>query len=104
LRCLLLLLCAPAAALAQSGPGLAVPWISNGGGSYATRCPAGSGETCGTSPWSDYGYPNGLWLTGDFNGDGRADFVHAVNNADYVHTWMSQGTTFIVGAFRPWPG
>src|SRR5204863_478366 len=88
-------------ALAQ-GPGLAVPWVSSGGGTYVVRCPAG-GETCGTSPWSDYAFPNGLWLAGDFNGDGKTDYVHAVANTDYVHVWLSQGNgTFTVSTFRPW--
>jgi hypothetical protein len=24
-------------------------------------------------PWAGYGIPNGIWLSGDFNGDGKAD-------------------------------
>ncbi|MDH4316297.1 MAG: VCBS repeat-containing protein [Gammaproteobacteria bacterium] len=81
---------------AQNGPGLAATWRSQGDGTF---------NVLGSSPWSGYWYPNGLWLDGDFNGDGRADFVHAVRNSDYVHVWTSAGDgTFNVGTFRPWPG
>src|SRR5262249_44384150 len=56
-------------------------------------------------PWAGYAMPNGVWLTGDLNGDHRGDLVHVVNGADYVHTWMSKGDgTFTVGTFRPWAG
>ena len=41
-------------------------------------------------PWAGYAIPNGLWLVGDFNGDGRADIVHAVEGTDYVHPWLSR--------------
>jgi hypothetical protein len=83
-------------AKAQNGPGLAAAWTSNGNGTFTVRS---------SSPWSSYSYPNGVWLSGDFNADGRSDFVHAVQNTDYVHTWLSQGNgTFNVSTFRPWPG
>ena len=41
-------------------------------------------------PWDGYAIPNGLWLPADINGDGRTDIVHAVQGADYVHTWISR--------------
>jgi hypothetical protein len=44
------------------------------------------------SPWAGYGIPNGQWLTGDINGDGKTDIVHAVQGTDYVHTWISMAT------------
>ncbi|MCE7913768.1 MAG: VCBS repeat-containing protein, partial [Nitrosomonas sp. PRO4] len=57
------------------------------------------------SPWSGYSIPNGLWLPGDINGDGKTDIVHAVQGSDYVHTWLSNGDgTFTVGTFSPWSG
>ncbi|HNP28525.1 MAG TPA: VCBS repeat-containing protein, partial [Nitrospirales bacterium] len=71
-------------------------WTSNGNGTF----------NVGTfRPWKGYGIPNGIWLTADINGDGKTDIVHAVQNADYVHTWTSNGNgTFNVGTFRPWKG
>jgi hypothetical protein len=38
-------------------------------------------------PWPGYGVPNGLWMVGDFNGDGRSDILHAVQDTDYVNVW-----------------
>ncbi|MBX9962901.1 MAG: FG-GAP-like repeat-containing protein [Burkholderiales bacterium] len=71
-------------------------WISNGDGTFRV----------GTfRPWPGYAIPNGIWLTGDFNGDGRMDILHAVQNTDYAHVWLSKGNgTFQVSTFRPWPG
>ena len=43
------------------------------------------------SAGAGYAIPNGLWLTGDFDGDGRDDIVHAVQNTNYVHPWLSRG-------------
>ena len=70
--------------------------MSNGDGTFAV----------GTfSPGAGYAIPNGLWLPMDVNGDGKTDIVHAVQNSDYVHTWMSNGDgTFAVGTFSPWDG
>jgi hypothetical protein len=56
-------------------------------------------------PWAGYGISNGGWLTGDYDGDGRTDLVHAVENTDYVHLWHSTGVaTFAVSTFSPWSG
>ena len=82
-------------AAAQNGPGVMTVMRSTGAGFTTTLASGGPG----------YFYPNGLWLTGDFNGDGRGDLVHAVQNADYVHPWLSNGDgTFSIGLFRPWAG
>ncbi|QUP56489.1 hypothetical protein GO998_22665 (plasmid) [Ralstonia syzygii] len=71
-------------------------WLSNGDGTFSVSS---------FSPWSGYAMPNGLWLVGDFNGDGRADIVHVVDGADYVNIWTSNGDgTFSVSSFNPWPG
>lgn len=76
------------------GPGLVSALRSDGAGGFTVTQ---------SSPWSDYGLPNGNWLSADLNGDGRMDMVHAVNNSDSVHTWISNGNgTFNVGTFRPW--
>ena len=78
------------------GPGLVSALRSDGAGGFTVTQ---------SSPWSDYGLPNGNWLSADLNGDGRLDMVHAVNNSDYVHTWISNGDgTHAVGTFRPWAG
>jgi hypothetical protein len=71
-------------------------WISNGDGTFSVSS---------FSPWSGYAIPNGLWLVGDYNGDGRSDIVHAVQDTDYVNVWLSNGDgTFSVNSFNPWPG
>ena len=79
-----------------SGRDYAHTWRSLGNGTF----------TVGTfRPWRGYAMPNGEWLTGDIDGDGRGDLVHAVKGRDYVHTWRSRGNgTFTVGTFRPWRG
>ncbi len=60
-------------------------WLSRGDGSFdiKNRFPAQDG----------YGMKNEAnykFLVGDFNGDGKSDLVHIVNN-DYSHTWLSRG-------------
>lgn len=58
-------------------------WTSNGNGTF----------TVGTfRPWAGYAIPNGVWLTGDYDGDGRTDLFHAVQGRDYAHIWLSEGT------------
>src|SRR6266545_526657 len=57
------------------------------------------------TPWPDYVIPNGDWLAGDFDGDGRTDLLHLVNNADYANVWLSLGSgRFNVVQYRPWSG
>ncbi|MBZ5725198.1 MAG: VCBS repeat-containing protein [Acidobacteriia bacterium] len=71
-------------------------WLSNGNGTFTVKS---------FSPWSGYGIPNGVWLTGDVNGDGKTDIVHAVAGTDYANVWLSNGNgTFTVSSFRPWAG
>ena len=71
-------------------------WISNGNGTF----------TVGTfRPWAGYGIPNGIWLTGDYDGDGKTDIFHAVQGRDYAHIWLSQGNgRFTVLSHSPWAG
>jgi hypothetical protein len=72
------------------------PWLSKGDGTFDVKT---------FRPWAGYAIPNGLWLVGDFNGDGRDDILHAVAGTDYVHLWQSRGDgTFDIGTFRPWAG
>jgi len=55
--------------------------------------------------WRGYAIPNGLWLSGDYTGDGRSDLLHLVNGADYAHPWVATGNgRFDVRTFRPWRG
>jgi hypothetical protein len=71
-------------------------WLSNGDGTFTVRS---------FSPWAGYAIPNGLWLVGDFNGDGKADVLHAVQDTDYANVWLSRGDgTFSVRSFSPWSG
>ena len=57
------------------------------------------------SPWSSYSISDGSMVMGDFNGDGKADVIHVIENTDYVHVWLSQGNgKFDVKKFSPWPG
>ncbi len=71
-------------------------WLSNGDGTFNVK---------NFNPWPGYIVPNGDWLIGDFNGDGKADIFHPVDNSDRVHVWLSNGDgTFDVRTFSPWPG
>jgi hypothetical protein len=71
-------------------------WLSRGDGTF---------DVTTFSPWGGYAIPNGLWMVGDFNGDGRSDILHAVQNTNYVHVWLSRGDgTFDVKTFSPWGG
>ena len=71
-------------------------WTSDGSGGFSVGA---------FRPWPGYAISNGSWVTGDLDNDRRADMVHLVGGADYVHTWRSRGDgTFNVGAFRPWVG
>jgi len=49
---------------------------------------------------SDYQVERGSWLAADFNGDGKTDLVHLVNDTNYIHPWKSLGDgQFEVGQF-----
>ena len=81
---------------AVQGGGYAHTWFSNGNGTFNVTT---------FKPWNGYAIPNGLWLTGDFDGDGRTDITHAVQNSNYVHVWRSNGNgNFNVVTWSPWPG
>lgn len=51
---------------ASQGTDSVHPWLSNGDGTFAV----GSFH-----PGANYAMSNGLWLTGDFNGDGQSDLA-----------------------------
>jgi hypothetical protein len=68
-------------------------WLSKGDGSFDLRG--------GIKPWEGYAIAGAdparpyNFKTGDFNGDGKDDLIHFVNNA-YVHVWLSKGDgTFV---------
>jgi FG-GAP-like repeat len=83
--------------LVPNGPAASVNvWRSNADGTF---------QVTSFRPWPDYVIPNGEWLTGDFDGDGRSDLLHLVNNADYANVWLSLGNgRFNVVQYRPWAG
>jgi hypothetical protein len=60
-------------------------WLSKGDGSFdiKERFPAQNGYNMKNEA-------NYKFLTGDFNGDGKTDLVHIVNN-NYSQTWLSKG-------------
>jgi hypothetical protein len=60
-------------------------WLSKGDGSFdiKERFPAQNGYNMKNEA-------NYKFLPGDFNGDGKTDLIHIVNN-DYSHTWLSKG-------------
>lgn len=89
------LLTAGATAATAQAIGTVNVWRAQGGGRFAV----GS-----FLPWNGYRIPNGVWLTGDFNGDTATDLVHLVQNTNYVHVWLSRRNgTFDVRQFSPWP-
>ena len=55
-------------------------WLSNRDGTFRVETFA---------PWPNYAIPNGQWLTGDFNGDGSVDLLHAVEGTSYANVWLS---------------
>jgi hypothetical protein len=70
-------------------------WTATGGGNFSVAP---------FKPWNDYWVQSGLWRTGDFTGDGRADLAHLCC-FDYLNVWSSYGNgTFGVSKFQPWPG
>ncbi|WP_148096718.1 FG-GAP-like repeat-containing protein, partial [Aphanothece sacrum] len=58
-------------------------WLSNGDGTFEIKSPF---------PNTGYGVSsnNYNYQTGDFNGDGKTDLIHFVNN-NYIHVWLSNG-------------
>lgn len=90
-----LLVFVAAAAGAQSGPGMAVRWISSLEGRFILS---------ESSPTGDYAYPNGLWLAADYDGDGDIDFAHVVAESDFVQVWRTHSFQFDVTLFVPWSG
>src|SRR5713101_275740 len=81
---------------AVAGADWANVWTSNGNGTFTVSA---------FKPWPGYGMDGGIWLTGDFNSDGRTDILHAISGTDYANVWLSNGNgTFTVSSFQPWPG
>jgi len=81
---------------AVAGTDYANVWLSKGDGTFDVKS---------FSPWSGYAIPNGVWLVGDFDGDGKSDIFHAVANTDYANLWLSKGDgTFNVSSYSPWAG
>jgi FG-GAP-like repeat/Salmonella virulence plasmid 65kDa B protein len=60
-------------------------WLSRGDGAFdiLTRFPGVNGYGVGANSFNFVG--------GDFNGDGRSDFIHLANES-YVHAWLSTPT------------
>src|SRR5262249_18443908 len=81
---------------AVAGANYANVWFSKGDGTF---------NVLPYLPWPSYVMDTGFWLVGDFNGDGKADVIHALSGSDWVNVWLSNGNgTFTVKAFPPWPG
>ena len=73
-------------------PNYANVWLSRGDGTFALST---------FQPSSDYGIQFGAWHGGDFNGDGRTDFIHLCC-PNYANMWISRGdSTFAVTPFQP---
>jgi hypothetical protein len=71
----------------------AIVWTSLGNGTFSSST---------MRPWSGYAMTSGTWQQGDFNGDGRTDFVHLCCY-DFANLWLSTGDgRFAVTAFKPW--
>jgi len=76
-------------------PNYANLWLSLGNGSFALTP---------FQPSPEYAIQIGSWLSGDFNGDGKADLIHLWGQ-HLANIWLSQGNgTFAVTPFQPWPG
>ena len=60
-------------------------WLFNPDGTYTIQ-----GRFPGDNEYNMQGDANYKFLCGDFNGDGKSDLVHIVNN-DYLRLWTSQG-------------
>jgi C1A family cysteine protease len=60
-------------------------WLSRGDGTFdiKNRFPAQNGYAMQNTA-------NYHFIVGDFNGDGKSDLIHIVNN-DYSHVWISRG-------------
>jgi RHS repeat-associated protein len=57
-------------------------WLSRGDGDFDVKT---------ARPWSGYNVDGGVFLPGDFDADGKKDFIHVVFGSDYIHPWMSKG-------------
>src|SRR5438093_194102 len=77
------------------GGGPANIWLSNGNGNFSI---------VPFEPWPGYDYLSGVWLPGDFNGDGRTDLAHIWGGGS-ANVWLSRDDPgFSVNPFSPWPG
>jgi FG-GAP-like repeat len=71
-------------------------WLSNGDGTFDVKP---------FIPFEGADISEGLWLVGDFTGDGKSDILLAVSDSDIVSIWTSNGDgTFDVKHFTPWAG
>jgi hypothetical protein len=62
-------------------------WLSNGDGTFQLPRFTPSGGNYNTSA--------GIWMVGDWNGDGKDDLVHILpGNAAYANNWKSEGSSF----------
>jgi hypothetical protein len=80
------------------GNSYAFVWLSNGDGTF--KLPVAFPNTQYAVSANAYNY-----ITGDFNGDGKTDLFHIVDNS-YGNTWLSKGdgSFDIRGGITPWPG
>ncbi len=76
--------------------GVVRTYLSNGNGTYGA---------VQFQPWAGYSTGTGSWQVGDFNGDGRSDFLHVLPTGG-VYTWLSNGngTYAVAHAPVPWGG
>jgi hypothetical protein len=86
--------------LVNSGNGYVHVWLSKGDGTFDVK------SAFTPAPSYSVNNNNFNFQTGDFNGDGKTDFIHLVNSGNgYVHVWLSKGdgTFDVKSAFTPAP-
>ena len=85
--------------LVNSGNGYVHVWLSKGDGTFDVK------SAFTPAPGYSVNNNNFNYQTGDFNGDGKTDLIHFVNDGKrgYVHVWLSKGdgTFDLKNAFTP---